>query len=144
MRGDSSEQYRYYQDASRVDRVINCRQATVRAEQIESQVFELFLECLESANGNHSLESIQAQLTEAQERLARAKELYLYGEMSREGFDQEKLRYEKVKKDLRSDDLGATIASDSYFGNQLSNWDALSQTDRKRLLRFTLKAAWLR
>jgi hypothetical protein len=49
-----------------------------------------FFEQLKSANEKHSLESIQAQLTEAQKRLAPAKELYLYIESSREGFEQVK------------------------------------------------------
>jgi len=144
MRGESSEQYRYYQDASRIDRVVHCRQASVRAEQIEAQVFDLFFECVAWANGDRSLEAIQAQLSEAEDRLNRAKELYLYGELSRDDFEQEKQRYEKVKQELRNDNLDAIITFDSYFQGQFSSWDALSQTDKKRLLRFALESAWLR
>lgn len=144
MRGVSTAGRRYYQDATRYERLKPCEQPMLRANHIEEQVIAFIKEVVQSSEGVKVIEVLQAQYQMVEQRFERAKDLYLQGEITREHLDGERNRLEIAKRDLHIDRLGATMTLSQVIRSQLADWDALSQLNKKRLLRLVLEAAWAR
>lgn len=144
MRGESAYDRRVYSDARRIDRTMSCRQKQVGASILEQQVIEFLRDVAEHSNGKEELNVLENQIKAAEERLERARELYLAGEINRLVYDEERSRLETLEKDLRFNTKSATIASIGVIHSGITRWNELSQYEHKRLLRLALDAAWVR
>ncbi len=104
MRGLSSNGRRYYRDLTRIDHCGECDQPTLKAEEIEQQVYDFISSLTLPADWKEQVEAAmlsdeeKAQIDQRQEALEvrweRATELYLEGSLSREQFQEERIRHQ--------------------------------------------------
>lgn len=134
--------YHYYEDSNKQDRVCECQQKLVRADQIEQQVVKWLQSVVAGAISPEEWQAEQ-QATESEKRFERARELYLAGQITRTAYENEKLRLENVQSCLRNNDSHARITFVNEIRPQLELWPELSQFKRKRLLRLVLERAYL-
>jgi len=143
MRGESYLERRIYEDGYRVDRKLMCNQKVVSADLVEKQMVDFLRDVIEHAQGEN-LNVLQEEITNAQNRLERARELYLAGQINRSAYDDEQHRLESLLKDLRYNTVGATMTSLSIIRSGVAEWNTLSQFEQKRLLQLAVEAAWVR
>jgi hypothetical protein len=145
MRGISNVgKYYWYEDGRRLDATGDCQQKITKAQTLEDQITGFVQSVVAQADEKRTVEAIQQQYTQAEERYQRARELYLAGQIKREYYDAEKDRYDELVNGLRKGKFHATIALHELLRAELARGDALSLTDKKRLLRLVLEAAWVR
>lgn len=142
MRGASKEhgKFRYYLDASQVDCTCQCPQKLVRAELIEEQIL-MWIKNVLAAVDNSELSQIHASQAIYENRFRRAQELYLAGEITREIYDQEKLRWENIAAPLRNFEIDTKIKFINKIAPLCERWDNLTQIKRKELLRLAIETA---
>jgi site-specific DNA recombinase len=131
----------YYADANRLDTIQKCGQRLVRAERIEAQVVQWLRRIVSEAASPETLDAA-ARLNESEIRLKRASDLYLAGQIDRETYELETRKHADISESLHADTLRAKMASISDIQPQLDRWEALSQFERKRLLRLTIERAF--
>jgi len=144
FRGVSSYGRRYYRDASRIERTCDCPQESVRAEDLELQLVTVIRDLSYNWQQAQQIYNQAQKEEEAEHRLERAKELYIAGEISREAFQVEKIRHENTLKSLQNTHLGATMALAQEMQTSLEAWDSTLPTERKKLLRKAIRAAFVR
>ncbi len=144
MRGESDYKYRYYGDGGRIDRRVECTQKMVSADLSEKQIVDFVLSVINNSEGKEDLNVLPKQIQSAEERLERARELYLAGEIARPAYEEERMRVETLKKDLHYNTIGATMTSLGVIRSEVARWVELSQIEQKKLLQLTLEAAWIR
>jgi DNA invertase Pin-like site-specific DNA recombinase len=144
MRGVSSTGIRYYRDSSRIEKTCDCPQISVRAERTELAIVDILKEIVEYSISSGEIRTSNSNLQKAEVRYERAKELYLQGEILREEFQTEKERYEKAQNSLHYGDLNAIMALCETMQPALAGWEHTLPTERKKLLRMLLQAAFLR
>jgi len=120
-----------------------CNQKVVSADLVEKQMVDFLRDVIEHAQGEN-LNVLQEEITNAQNRLERARELYLAGQINRSAYDDEQHRLESLLKDLRYNTVGATMTSLSIIRSGVAEWNTLSQFEQKRLLQLAVEAAWVR
>ena len=76
--------------------------------------------------------------------MERAKELYIAGEITREMFAEEKNRYEKTLNSLQNTNINATMTLAQVILTGIEAWDSTLPTERKKLLRTAIRAAFIR
>jgi hypothetical protein len=138
----------YYADANRLDKELDCPQRLVRAERIEAQVVK-WLRCQVAQVLTAENLAIDSQLQESEVRYTRAKELFLASQIDRRTFDIETARHENLRiynlrASLHAEESCARMTLALQIQPQLDGWEALSQFERKRLLRLTIERAYLR
>ena len=143
MRGSSTNGRRYYRDATKIEHKGACPQGLVREAEIERQVVEILRAMLAAAGVTTDEEAKQAA---AAARWQRAQELYLLGEIGRERYQAERVRYEKQKTPLRKTTSGARIPYRSEYAHLLEDavWDRTLPEKKKRLLQLALEAVFVR
>jgi site-specific DNA recombinase len=144
MRGESNYERRYYGDGGRIDRVADCSQKLINADLAEKQIIEFVKAVIKNSEGKEDLGILPKRIQVAEERMERARELYLTGEISRSAFEEERVRIETLKKDLHFDTIGATMTSLGVIRAEVPRWNELSNIEQKRLLHLILEAAWVR
>lgn len=143
MRGESTAKRRYYDDGFRIENIKQCQQPGVRAEHLEKELFDILKSFLVASSGTYPMNSFQTRMEEADAKFNRAKELYISGEIKRSEYEEVKRQLELLKKDLHPSRIDATMASVGFVNSQLPNWDALSLTEQKGLLRMIVEVAWV-
>ncbi|MDP3184864.1 MAG: TolC family protein, partial [Anaerolineales bacterium] len=143
-RGESSYNRRVYGDGRRIDRKVICQQKQIGADILEQQAIEFLRDVVEHSNGKEELNVLQKQIKAAEDRLERARELYLAGEINRLNYNEERSRLESLEKDLHYNTIGATMTSLGVIRSGIAEWNDLSQIEQKRLLRLAVEAAWVR
>ena len=144
FRGVSSNGRRYYRDSARIERTQPCQQETVRADDLELQLVTILRDLSYNWRQVQQIYNQQQKEEESVERFERAKELYIAGEITREMFQQEKTRHENSMKSLQNTKISATMALVQEFQTNLDNWNHTLPTERKKLLRKALRAAFIR
>ena len=150
----SSGGRRYYACVTRLQRRGSCDQPMVPAEEIETQVVD-FLSSLpipldwESwlmriLRPGEDLEEMRKQEAAVRERLARAKELYLAGDIDKERYEKEKLACHRALADLRPKEITDIIAAVQMLKDFEQRWAAASDLEKKKLLRGAVAAAFIR
>lgn len=144
FRGVSSNGRRYYRDSARIERTQPCQQETVRADDMELQLVTILRDLSYNWQQAQQIYNQQQKEEESMERFERAKELYIAGEITREMFQQEKTRNEKTIKSLQITRISATMALVQELQAGLEGWDHTLPTERKKLLRKAIRAAFVR
>jgi site-specific DNA recombinase len=134
---------RYYRDANQVEHVVDCEQPLVQAYAIEKQVVDYLLIAMSSKRLKDKLTSVESLLQQADDRLQRAKILYLAGDIDKDRYDAEKERYEIARESLPFREPGAIIASIHNTRQQLDEWNELQDIKKKRLVRLVLERAYV-
>ena len=144
MRGTSSETRMYYRDGSSIEKSKNCSQTTVRAEIVEARLVELLKGILEEWDKAHiNLDPGEAG-RDIELRFGRARELYLAGDITRDQYQVEKDRYDKSVSNLRLEDTNVIITLTDSLRTSLNNWEGILPTEKKKLLRMAVRAAFVR
>ena len=144
FRGVSAHDRRYYRDAAQTEHLHDCPQPNVRADKIEAAIVEGLLAMLDPSLGTFDLEATQASLRDAEERLTRARDLYLIGEIDREQYEAERDRQANLKKSLTILPSGDRLAFSVSVTQQLQHWGQLLPIEQKRLIRLVLESVFLR
>ena len=114
MRGQTGCQgYRYYICPTRAQRTGNCPQKSIRAERLEKQLHQALLQIELPDDWQDNVlraqgidpEELARQRAELKERLARAKELYLAGDLDQTAFEAEKLDFKFKLASLRNSQI---------------------------------------
>jgi DNA invertase Pin-like site-specific DNA recombinase len=144
MRGTSSKYRRYYRDSSGIDRLCDCSQPTVRADDLEKSFVGILKEFTKVWRFDNAHTDQDAAIVQAQTRYQRAKELYMAGEISRDELQVEKSRFEGVSSKLTavsSIDLTAQVRS---LGKNLDDWGRLQPVEQKKLVGQVVQSVFLR
>ena len=144
VRGVSSEGRRYYRDAALIERTHKCNQKSVRADDLELQLLLTLLNIGYNWQNSKEIYDQQQKEREAETRVERAKELYIGGEITREMYQEERNRYESAIKSLQNTNINATMALAKELQAGLQAWDSTLPTERKKLLRTAIRAAFIR
>ena len=146
---------RYYRDSTRAERRGDCEQMTVHADDVEEQVVDLLMECrlpddweerlVEFLHPPGDRDEVEAQERKCQERLARAQELYLAGDISRSRYLEEKWAVQVALTNLHPLPKDVILAAGSCLCNFSRLWlDAHSYPDKARLLRSAVAAVFVK
>ena len=146
---------RYYRDSTRAEHRCACEQPTLRAEDIEAQVVELLQSvCLPDDWQDRLVEilhpvedraHVREQERHWQDRLARATELYLAGDIERTQYLEEKWAAQTALTSLHPVPKDAIITAGSSLQAFSRLWsEAHSYLDRNRLLRVLVTAAFVK
>ena len=143
MRGVSNAYRRYYVDGNQRDRTCNCPQKTIYAEEIEKQIMD-WINCIfEGINLEDDIKN-ETVVKSHEERLDRAKDLFLLGEIDFSSFNVEKKRFDDINEALHANETRSRIKFIKETRSQLLDWDHLSQLKRKRLLQCLVATAYVR
>lgn len=147
----TSTGYRYYRDATQIERTSDCTQPPVKAEDIEAQVLEFMLDCQQGlpADWREQLEArwtaaapdAAQQVVQAKERLARAAELYLVGLIDQSKLQEQQMAYQLALTHLRPQEYSVIISLGQTLERFNALWAAASLTTKNGLLRPVLEAA---
>ena len=143
FRGSTFKGGRYYRDANQVEHVVDCEQPLVQAYAIESQVVDFLLSAMSSKKLTDKLTSVESLLQQSDDRLQRAKILFLAGDIDKDTYDAEKERCEVARESLPFREPGAIIASIQDARQQLDGWSELQDIKKKRLVRLVLERAYV-
>ncbi len=144
MRGVSNQNRLYYRDGANIERTRNCPQHTVRAEKLETSVAEFLKNILTEWDRTHQTMDPDEAGRDIENRFNRARELYLAGDITRDQYQVEKERYEKSKSNLRLEDANVIMTLTDTLRASLNNWDGTLPTEKKKLLRTAIRAAFVR
>ncbi len=143
MRGSSNAHRRYYVDGNQRDKICECPQPIVNADEIEQQVISWIKDIVENVVSTAELETeFRARQLEA--RFERIKKLYLLGELDAKTLEQEQKKLEDDSQPLHLEIIRSNIKLVSEIQPVLKNWNDLSQLKRKRLLRGLIERAFVR
>jgi hypothetical protein len=153
MRASSNrEGRRYYRCPTRIQQSGRCDQPTVYAEEIEQQLVDYLTGITLPDDWPYQLNQSlintherKGEFLAAQEGLARVKELYLEGELSRAEYEQRRLVYRARLADLTDVPLEDMIAIGHLFQHFQEIWNKPDDIAIKRkLLRSLLGAVTIR
>lgn len=146
MRGSSGSKQKtyYYRDSSRLERLSNCPQCTLKASEIEDAFLAWLRQTLNNKPVLDDLQSHQVNLSLAETRFERARDLFLAGQLDRSGFDSEKERLENAKQHLQKTTCSANIGALNVMQEYASTWDTLIPSQRKRLFRIAAETVYVR
>ena len=143
---------RYYVCATRLQHSGDCRQPAIPADRLETQLAAFLKHIRIPADWQHrALRQLgrdpaeQARQEAAlRARLERATELYLQGVLSRARFEAEKRLCEKGIADLQIREISVMIIAESQLQTLQTQWEQLSDFEKKRLLRGLFAAVYAR
>ncbi|MBN1887651.1 MAG: recombinase family protein [Thermoflexales bacterium] len=149
MRAFSSGGRRYYQDVTRIEHRGTCDQVVVHAEDIEAQVIDYFSHIQwpddwpAGAAQVLGLQEIQDG-QQATERWERAKELYIRGDINRDMYEEEARIFASQDWDLTKTQFNASITAGYVLRELVASWCSSLPLEKKRLLRLSLSAVYVR
>jgi len=143
FRGSTFRRGRFYRDANQTEHVVDCEQPLVKAYAIEKQLVDFLHSTMSSKNLMEKLVSVECLLQQSEDRLHRAKILYLAGDIGKDIFDAEKERCEYARDSLHIQNPSAIIASIGEACQQLGGWNELQDIKKKRLVRLVLERAYV-
>jgi hypothetical protein len=146
---------RYYRDSTRAERRGDCPQKTVRAEEVEGQPVDLLRRCqmpddwqerlVEFLHPPEDQVEVEKEEQAPQERLMRARELYLAGDIDRGRYLEEKWAAQVALTSLHPLPKDAILAAGSYLSDFDHLWSqAHSYPEKARLLRSAVAAAFVK
>jgi site-specific DNA recombinase len=146
---------RYYRDSTRAERRGNCPQKTVRAEEVEGQLVDLLGRCrlpddwqerlVEFLHPPEDQVEVEKEEQALQERLVRARELYLAGDIDRGRYLEEKWAAQVALTGLHPLPKDVILAAGSYLSDFDHLWSqAHSYPEKARLLRVAVAAAFVK
>ena len=144
MRGVSSQDRLYYRDGANIEKTRLCPQHTVRAEKIEGDLVNVIEDVLAGWESTHHAPDNHDAEKEIENRFNRARELYLAGDMTREQYQVEKDRYEQSRSSLHIENSNVIMTFTDDLRSSLKNWDDTLPTEKKKLLRRAVRAAFVR
>ncbi len=134
----------YYRDTTQIEKSGSCPQCTVRAEQIETQVVTWLKMIFKQKWIDEELIVSSRQIEKIQSRYNRAKDLYIAGQVNKDLYDVEKLRYENAIQPLHKNDSTAIIASLREMRYKFTAWQELKSIEKRRLLQFAAEAVYIK
>ena len=131
MRAASNKQgRRYYRCATCIEQSGQCDQPTVNADDVEAQVLARFQTFELPGDWQSRLiaslipdEEIRTRRQAVRQRLQRAQELYIEGDLERTEYDRRRARYRSRLADLTTVQLSATLAAGYLFANFPALWE---------------------
>ncbi len=84
----------------------------------------------------------QLEIERIQTRYNRAKDLYIAGQLDKDMYDAEKLRYENTIQPLRKNSNTAIITLLQEMRYKLTRWHKQSLFEKRRLLQFAAEAVY--
>ena len=146
--------YRYYRDATRIEKTGQCPQPNLRAEEIEAQVVAYLRDCAHSlptdwrkqmaAHWNEAHPQAAEQAQAAKAKLERATELYLEGLIEKQQVEDQQLTYQLARAHLRPSEFDDIIAVGKLLERFDDRWSDATLPKRNGLLRLTLETAHIR
>ncbi len=134
----------YYRDSTRLEKLGECPQCTLKAEKIEAQFLTWLRQTLDNETVLNQLQDQQNGLEQAQIRYNRARDLYLAGQLSKTEFEAEQIRYENLEKHLQENELGAIMPYVTNMRRKLDAWENLTTIERKRLFLLAAETVYVR
>lgn len=151
MRGQTgSNGKRYYLCPTRTQRTGDCPQPGIPAEQLEEQLHQalLAIELPENWQDNLLREQgidpaeVARQKTQLEQRLARAKELYLAGDLEQAAYEAERHSFKFKLANLQSEQIGDIITANKKLRQLQTEFGTLTNFKKKKLLQSTLAAVY--
>ncbi len=143
MRGVSVPSYRFYRDASQIERRGLCRQPNMRANRIEMQARDYLLAVVSDWTKKTNPEMLLSSAAKIEEQLGRLQMLFVQGEISRDAYESQKGEKEAALKDLSRKEYRAILAQLQNLQTGLENWPRILPTEQKRLLRVVTEAIFV-
>ncbi len=134
----------YYRDTTQIEKSGNCPQCRVRAEHIEEQVVDWLKRVFKQKWIDEEYIANGEQLERIQARYNRVKELYIAGQISKDLYDAEKLRYENAVQPLHKNSNTAIITSLQEMRCKLATWQKQPLLEKRRLLQFAAEAVYIK
>ncbi len=134
----------YYRDTTRIEKSGNCPQCRVRAEHIEEQVVTWLKQVLNQKWVKEEYIANDEQIEKIETRYNRAKDLYLAGQIDKDAYDAEKLRYENAVQPLHKNSNTAIITSLQEMRCKLATWRKQPLLEKRRLLQFAAEAVYIK
>ena len=144
LRSGSNRGQRLYRDVTQIEHRGDCPQPIILADALEELLLKVLRGAVEDEAPVQNLQAQQARAQQGEARWGRARELYLAGAIDRAGYDTEKARYETEIRDLHNSSIGAMLALMHDMRSGFSAWAELPAVKRKKLLRLSLEAAYVR
>lgn len=151
MRGQTGcRGYRYYICPTRGQRTGNCPQRGIRAERLEKQLHQALLQIELPEDWQDNLlrtqgidpEELARQRAELKGRLARAKELYLAGDLDQTAYEAEKLDFKFKLARLRNPQIDDIISANKKLRQLQAEWNELTNLKKKKLLQGLVAAVY--
>ena len=150
----SSAKAPYYVCAGRVQHTTNCREPAAPATAVEEQLVE-YLDSLpfpedwqhwvcQQLNPQWDEEEIERKAQALDERLSRAVELYLAGDITKARYEAEKRECEDQSTDLRPKAIRDTLARVEHLVDFGDRWKRSSALEKRGLIRSSLVSAQVR
>ena len=151
MRGQTgSNNQRYYICPTRAQRTGICSQNGIRAERLEEQLYQLLRAIKLPPDWQANLlreqgidpDDLARQQAQVEARLARAKDLYLTGDLDRTAFEDEKREAKFKLANLQNTGLGDIITSNKKLRQLVTEWHSLTNLKKKKLLQLAVAAVY--
>ncbi len=134
----------YYRDTTQIEKSGSCPQCRVRAEPIEEQVVNWLRRVVQQKSVDKEYAANEEQLEKIQSRYNRVKDLYIVGQIDKDAYDGEKLRYEIAIQPLQKNTNTAIITSLQEMRFKLVKWHKQSLLEKRRLLQFAAEAVYIK
>ena len=145
MRGSSGRRGEYlYRDTTRIEKSGECCQDTVHAENIENQIVQWLRSVLANIVINENDVSTSEQIAKVQSRYDRVKTLFIADQIDNEIYVNEKERYENGLALLQKTDNDAIITSALEIQSKISEWQRLTDLEKRRLLQVSAEAVYIK
>ncbi|MEA3339025.1 MAG: recombinase family protein, partial [Chloroflexota bacterium] len=143
MRAHSSNGgVRYYRDKSQVQHLRDCPQRYVHADDVEAQ-FDQIVQSVQlsphwrervvaALNPDMDGDEIRGREETLSARLARAKQLYIEGDIDRAHYDRESARYKALLSDLRPARYDDIMTAGEILESASEDWNALTPLQKKK------------
>ncbi len=151
MRGQTgSNNQRYYICPTRVQRTSHCSQNGIRAERLEEQLYQALLAIKLPPDWQANLlreqgldpDELARQQATLENRLARAKELYMAGDLEKSDFEAEKRDFKFKLADLQNTEIRDIIAANEKLRQLMTEWCNLTNLKKKKLLQLAVATVY--
>jgi hypothetical protein len=133
----------YYRDATQIEKSGSCPQCRVKAEHIEEQAVNWLRRVVQQKSIDENYATNEEQLEKIQLRYNRAKDLYIAGQIDKDLYEAEKLKYENALQPLRKNDSTAIITLLHEMRSSLTAWHRLKPIEKRRLLQIAAEAVYI-
>jgi len=151
MRGQTgSNGKRYYLCPTRTQRTGACPQRSIPAERLEGQLHQALLTIELPDNWQENLlreqgidpDEVARQRMQLEQRLARARELYLAGDLEQAAFKAERRTFKFKLANLQSTEIGDIITANKKLRQLQTEFGTLTNFKKKKLLQPILAAVY--
>ena len=144
MIGSAGNGERYYRDKSRIQHTVDCTQSHVDADVVESQFARIVAsielapnwreETIAAEHPDLTVEEVREREEEIQERLERAKRLYIEGDIDKARYEREKLKCGELLADLRPNSQCDILSAGAVVESDWHDLTPLQQKERSRTM----------